>query len=163
MSKIDDIITQVEITEGGEKVTIDPSDTGGRTQYGISEKSNPDAWKDGKVTETEAREIYLNKYVRGPKFDHVPPSTLQSQLIDYGVNSGPAIAISKLQALLHVNADGVLGPDTLKRLAEEKDLNKLSNLLVGERIKMICKIVQKDPSQLKYLGGWIARALEFLV
>lgn len=157
-TEVDKVITQVEITEGGEKVTVDPTDKGGRTQYGISEKSNPKAWEDGVVTEKEAREIYYNKYVKGPKFDLITYLPLQAQLIDYGVNSGPAIAVSKLQGLVGAKVDGVLGPDTLSKLTDPVKINKL---LVGERIRMICKIVQKDPSQLKYLLGWCDRALQF--
>lgn len=163
MSLIDDEITQIEVEEGGSKVTNDPSDGGGRTQYGISEKSNPEAWKDGVVTELEARNIYYNKYVKGPKFDQITYAPLQVQLCDYGVNSGPAIAIQKLQFLLNLTPDGVIGPLTLELLSKVNNLPHLNNLLVGERIKMICKIVVKDPSQLKYLGGWINRSLEFMI
>lgn len=158
-SKVDEIITQIEISEGLDKVTNDPSDGGGRTQYGISEKSNPEAWKDGKVTEAEAREIYTRKYVLAPKFNLINYPPLQAQLIDFGVNSGPMIAIMKLQGILGVTQDGVLGPATLAKLTDPVKVNKL---LVIERVKMICKIVQKDPSQLKYLGGWINRSLEFI-
>ncbi len=159
MSKIDDIITQVEIDEGGSKVTNDPSDGGGRTQYGISERSNPEAWKDGKVTEAEAREIYFNKYVKGPKFDLVLDPKLQAQLIDFGVTSGPMVAIMKLQGVLGLKVDGVIGPITLTKINTTTNLN---NLLLSERIKMICKIVSKDTTQIKYLNGWINRSLEFM-
>src|SRR3990167_7239755 len=78
-------ITDVVRREGGETATNDPNDAGGRTQYGIAERSNPDAWKDGVVTEAEAREIYLKKYVILPKFNLVQDPTLMSQLIDFGV------------------------------------------------------------------------------
>lgn len=159
-TKIDEIITSVEVAEGGDRITVDPSDKGGRTQYGISEKSNPDAWKDGVVTEKEARKIYFNKYVKGPKFDQILNPNLQAQLIDYGVNSGPAIAIQKVQTILGIHVDGILGPASLGAI-NTTTIN-LNNRLVGERIKMICGIVVKDPSQLKYLAGWVNRAIEFL-
>jgi hypothetical protein len=38
----------------------------------------------------------------------------------------------------------------------------VSTRLVAARIRMICRIVKRDPSQLKYLAGWVDRALEFL-
>lgn len=163
MSQIDDDITQIEIEEGGDKVTVDPSDRGGRTQYGISEKSNPEAWKDGVVTEAEAREIYMQKYVITPKFNLITNPHLQSQLIDYGVNSGTYIAIQKLQTILGILPDGIIGPGTLDAISKYSHPDKLNNLLVAERIKMICKIVVKDATQLKYLNGWTNRALEFIV
>lgn len=163
MPNIDDVITEIEQDEGGDKLTNDPADGGGRTQYGIAEKSNPQAWADGKVTETEARDIYKNKYFIGPGFDKIPYTPLQAQLTDYGVTSGPAIAISKLQGVLGILVDGKIGPGTLDAVIHYPNPVKLNNLLVGERIKMIAKIIVRDPSQIKFLSGWINRALEFLV
>lgn len=160
MPTIDDIITDILVKEGGPKVTNDPLDAGGRTQYGISEASNPLAWLDGKVTEEEARAIYLQKYVIWPRFNLVPPS-LQTQLIDYGVNSGPLIATMKLQTILGMDADGVIGPKTLAALSLA-DPKWVNNELVKARVEMICRICQKNPSQLKYLLGWARRALSFL-
>ena len=158
---INDIIDGVIEREGGAKVTNDPADHGGRTQYGISERSNPEAWRDGRVTEEEAREIYFSKYIKGPGLIHIEDEHLRAQMADYSVNSGPAVAISKLQAILGVVVDGILGVKTLEALAlrQPRDVN---NQLVAARMLMICRIVQKVPSQLKYLVGWADRTLSFL-
>lgn len=163
MPSIPDIITSVIAREGGSQATNIPGDAGGRTQYGISERANPQAWLDGKVTEAEAREIYLQKYVVFPKFNLIPPShaKLQAQLIDYGVNSGPQLAITKLQAILGVEADGNLGPDTLRALMEA-DAKELNNKLVAARARMIGSVVAKNPTQVKFLLGLLDRALSFL-
>ena len=160
---INDIITELLNREGGSKVTSDPHDKGGRTQYGISEKYHPDAWKDGHVTEAEARSIYFNKYVKGPGYDKIPAShtAVLEQLVDFGVNSGPAIATAKLQGLLGVATDGVFGPRTLKALLAT-DARLINNALVRARIGMICSIVQDHPAQLRFLEGWVKRALEFI-
>lgn len=160
-NNMNDIITDIEHREGDGKVTNDPVDGGGRTQYGISEKSNPEAWADGKVTEAEARAIYQKKYVETPGFDKIPDGLLRTQLVDYGVNSGPGIAIQKLQEILTVGVDGVLGKATLDALTL-RDMNEVNNLLVASRVKMIGRIVTNRPDQLKYLNGWLSRALEFV-
>lgn len=156
-----DVIDDVIAREGGGKVTNNPIDKGGRTQYGISERSNPEAWADGKVTADEARAIYIRKYVEGPGFDKITDPQLRNQLIDFGVNSGPAVAIQKLQAIVGVTTDGVVGPDTLAALSKLHP-DDVCNSLVAARIRMICKIVQKNPSQLQFLLGWCDRALQFL-
>jgi lysozyme family protein len=161
MSKTDDIITDIEKAEGNGTVTNNPNDKGGRTQYGISEQSNPQAWVDGKVTEAEAREIYYNKYVKFPKFDQITNFNLQAQLIDFGVTSGSFVAIQKLQNILMVPVDGILGPTTFTVLAATDQI-KINNELVKARIRMICQIVKKNPSQLEFLLGWCDRALSFL-
>lgn len=156
-----DIIDDVIAREGGSKVTNNPADGGGRTQYGISERSNPEAWADGKVTAEEARAIYVKKYVEGPGFDKISDTQLRNQLIDFGVNSGPAVAISKLQAIVGVEVDGILGPETLAAISLLHP-DDVCNSLVVARVKMICRIVQKNPNQLQFLLGWCDRALQFL-
>lgn len=155
MTIIDDLLRR----EGAP--TNDPTDRGGRTQFGISETSNPEAWQDGKVTEAEARAIYERKYLVGPGFDKIVFTPLREQLVDFGVTSGPQLAISNLQTTLGVNPDGILGPNTLSHIPQ--DTRRVNNELVAARIRMIGRLVQKNPSQLKFLSGWLNRALEFLV
>lgn len=158
MATNEDIITGIEQREGGSAVTNDPADPGGLTQWGISQRSNPEAWKDDKVTEAEARNIYEQKYLKGPKFDQIKDFGLRSQLVDFGVNSGPMVAIQKLQIILGVNVDGILGPNTLDAI---KDARQVGNALVDARVLMICKLVQKSPAMLKDLVGLVNRALQF--
>lgn len=155
---VDDVMRREDRTLSG-VVTVD---TGGRTQFGISERANPDAWADNKVTEEEAREIYERKYVRTPKFHLIPDEALRAQLVDFGVNSGPMVAIMKLQQIIGADVDGTIGPDTLGRLSTQ-DIARVRIRLVAERIKLIGRVVTKDPkNQLTNLNGWLNRALEFL-
>lgn len=156
---IEDIITDVLKREGSQ--TNDSADKGGRTAFGVSEKSNLGAWLDDEVSEKEARAIYYKKYVKWPGFDKIEDDPLKAQLIDFGVNSGPQRAILALQTILGTEQDGLLGPETLTAL-EASDATKTNNKLVIERIKMFCNIVIRNPSQLKFLRGWINRGFEFL-
>lgn len=160
MPNVDDIITDVLELEGS-KETNDPRDTGGRTKYGISEKHNPEAWADNKVTEEEAREIYERKYVKGPGFDKIKDFQLRAQLVDFGVNSGPAVAIMRLQEILRVPADGILGPQTLTAL-DTIHPEEVNTLLAIKRALMIGRIVAKNVSQARFLVGWLDRALSFI-
>lgn len=156
-----DIISDIEQREGGGVVTHDPADGGGRTQYGISERSNPEAWADGHVTEEEARAIYLRKYVHAPGFDKLP-AILQPVCIDWGVVSGPQHVTGELQSLVGVPVDHLLGPATLGALPTTPEgLRRLTNQLVSARIAQVGRIVAKDGSQAKFVSGWLNRALEF--
>jgi lysozyme family protein len=156
------IIDAIIKAEGGDRETNDPLDKGGRTKFGLSEHSNPEVWADGDVTLAEARETYFKKYVVGPGFDKITDPKLQHQLVDFGVNSGPFVAVQRLQEALHVPTDGKLGPKTLDALAKA-DSRAINNALVESRVKLLCKICVKNPSQLKFLSGWVNRAFEFLV
>ena len=159
----DKIIDEVLEREGGARVTNDPSDSGGRTQYGIAERSNPTAWKNGPPTEKEARAIYLQKYVIGPGYHRIPPTHKKTQvmLIDYGVNSGPTIATQKVQEIVGAEVDGVLGNETLNKLVRWDD-RALCNALAAARMKMVCRLVQKRPKDLKFLYGWVDRITSFI-
>lgn len=159
MPSIESIINDILIREGA--ASNSSSDLGGRTQFGISERANPQAWADGKVTELEARAIYINKYVIGPGFDKITDQDLRAQLVDFGVNSGPQLAIMKLQECVGAVPDGILGPKTLL-LLEGIYIPSINNRLVSARVKMIGRIVSKNPSQIKWINGWLNRALEFL-
>ncbi len=156
---VNDIINDILRREGGP--SNDPVDKGGRTAFGISEKANADLWADGKVTEEEARDRYLQRYVVATGYDKIPDESLRAHMIDFGVNSGPYLATMKLQEILGVEKDGVIGSETLAAIAS-RDSKALNQALVIERVKMFVKIVQKTPTQVKFLGGWVNRAFEFL-
>lgn len=156
-----DIIDDIIKREGGDKETNSPNDKGGRTKYGIAEASNPKAWEDGIVTRDEARGIFEHKYIKTPGFDKITNEAVRNQLIDWGVNSGPGVAIKALQSLVGATSDGILGPDTLAK-ANAVEALWLNNQLVASRVKMIGRIVRKNPSQLEWLNGWLNRALEFI-
>lgn len=141
-------------------VTNFPNDRGGRTQWGIAEKHNPAAWADGKVSEAEARDIYAKKYLQ--PFAGLESHPAFEQLVDWGVTSGPRLAIQKLQEVVGVEADGSLGPKTLAAVAAFDPI-KLNNALVASHVKMIGRLVKRDPRQLSNLNGWLNRALEFII
>lgn len=156
-----DLIDSIILREGGSKATNDSSDRGGRTQYGISERSNPEAWKDGKVDYEEARKIYQRRYLE--PFKGLETYIFYEQLVDFGVTSGPRLAIQKLQEILGMEVDGIVGEETLAKVSESSSFSRvLNNNLLASRIKMIGRIVQKNPSQVKFLSGWLNRALEFI-
>lgn len=164
-----DIVDDIIRREGGATVTNDPSDSGGRTQYGISEHSHPEAWADGKVTPEEAREIYWSQYVK--PFRGISDQNLLHQLVDWGVPSGPETVAKLFQQIVGVEADGEIGPITLKAIedypggtlfGEPVSGKVLLNLAVRDaRTLFSAGIAKRRPKDLKYLLGWIKRTQEF--
>lgn len=159
---IDDII----LKEGG--FTNNPVDKGGPTNMGITIPTLS-RWRGMACTvedirslsKSEASDIYYELYIKRPKLDKIPDPHLQAQLVDFGVNSGPMLAITKLQQLIGAEDDGVLGGETLSKLAL-KDPRVVNNLLMAERIRMLGRIVTRSKSQIAFLDGWLTRALSFL-
>ncbi len=133
MARLDEIIDDVLRREGGDKYTNIPGDSGGPTKYGITlntlskwRKKPCTAADVEALTEAEARQIYTARYWYEPGFDRVAPisSEVADELMDTGVNMGPARAVEFLQRLLtafnnrgafypDLKVDGVLGQNTI--------------------------------------------------
>lgn len=110
---------------------------------------------------TQTQALFEQKFLVSTHIDQVQDERLRSQLLDWAVSSGPFVAIQNLQGILGLELDGLLGPDTLE-LVNKADPKLLGNNLVTARVKMICRVITKSPSQLKSLSGLVSRALEFL-
>lgn len=162
MSEVDKIIDR----EGG--FVNDLHDRGGATKYGITQATL--SWHLGRPATVDdvksmsidtARSIYERRYILNPGFDKVPTGVLHSNLVDFGVMSGPMLAIVHLQEILGVTADGVIGPETLGALSAASH-TLVNKQLVIRRALMAARLCKKDPNQLRFLGGWLTRFFSFL-
>jgi lysozyme family protein len=94
-----------------------PDDRGGPTNYGITQAVARANGYDGDMRdlpESLAREIYRRRYIVEPGFDRVATISpeIAGELIDTGVNMGPARATEFFQRLLNgLNARGSRYPD----------------------------------------------------
>jgi lysozyme family protein len=152
----------------GDVFTNDPKDRGGPTKFGITQATL--SWHLGRLATIEdvknldlatAKLIYEKRYILGPGFDKLPPGVLQSNLVDFGVMSGPQLATMHLQEVLGVPADGILGPQSLAALGTA-DLVAVNKQLVQRRCLMAARLCKKDPNQLRFLIGWMTRFFSFL-
>ena len=158
----------------------DPDDHGGPTRYGISlryaRRVGLDRDGDGDtdiddirlVTLDDARRMYREDFYRQPGVDGLPEA-IAPAMLDAAVNMGPPRAVMLLQSILDragfgpVSVDGVIGPKTraAAAVAAQKMGPYLVNALVDERIGWYRRLVERDPTQRRFLAGWIARAQEF--
>jgi lysozyme family protein len=95
-------------------------DPGGATNFGITRETlarfrgrSASVADVRNLTETEAGIIYRRLYWDAVRGDELPPG-IALTVFDAAVNSGPARALRLLQGVLSVQADGVIGPLTLK-------------------------------------------------
>ena len=151
MDQIDRLIKR----EGGSKVVNLKGDSGGVTKYGISSKNHPDVDVPN-LTYEMAREIYDKVYLGYSGIYHLP-QPLQEQMLDFAVHSGIGTAIKKLQLILNVTPDGVIGQKTLSALLTQ-DMKDICNALVKTRVLFLLNI---DKPQ--FWRGWIRRAMGFMV
>jgi lysozyme family protein len=164
----DDVIDRVLAAEGG--YVNDPSDVGGCTNHGITFATLA-AWRQTDVTcedvrlltQAEARDIYRHLYIRQPGFeDAISDSRLLALVVDFGVLSGPHTATAALQRALGVGDDGVLGAQTRRVLASQGGSPDVYRKVLADRIRHHVEIVIRNPSQARFLRGWLARLTGFL-
>jgi len=152
--------------EGG--YVNDPADKGGETNKGIIKKVY-DAYRTsiGKpiqsvknISDEEVKDIYYKNYWLAAKCDKLPVD-VDTVHFDAAVNCGPTQAAKFLQRSIGVNADGVVGDTTLAKV------NSMSSKVVvksyvSSRIDFYIDLVIKDVTQVKFLKGWIRRAISSL-
>lgn len=173
---IDDTIAGVIDREGG--YVNDPNDRGGATTYGITEavaRANGYTGSMRDMPRSVAERIYRQRYVVAPGFDRIwaIDALIGDELVDTGVNMGPATAAKFLQRALNalnrehrdfadVAIDGEAGPATraalsaflTKRGASGRTvLLALLNGLQAERYVALC---EARPANEAFLYGWIA-------
>ncbi|MGS4944288.1 glycoside hydrolase family 108 protein [Meridianimarinicoccus sp. RP-17] len=103
--------------EGG--FVDDPADPGGATNMGITigtlaaVRGTPVSREDVEnLTRDEARQIYRAHYWNALGCDSLPPG-IDLVVFDFGVNAGVSRSAKLLQKLVHVEADGEVGPITV--------------------------------------------------
>lgn len=174
-------IDRILKAEGG--YSDHPADKGGPTNFGITQavaRANGYRGEMAHLPESLAREIYKKRYVVRPGFDRVAVvhSGLAYELVDTGVNMGPAVAATFLQRWLNgfnqqgsryadVFVDGNIGEVTIAALraflawrGEEgaRVLIAAVNCTQGSRY---LDIAEANSAQEAFLYGWVKnRVLE---
>lgn len=169
MTPIDRIIEAILVREGS-KFTDDPTDQGGPTKFGITlppftEFLGREATVEElrKLTEATATQIYRDLYVIKPMYHRLVNEALRALVVDSGVLHGRGWTTRRLQEVVGATADGTIGPLTLQAIEFADKTNNLVNQFTRRRIHRIGRIVQRRPSQIKYVVGWLDRATAFLV
>ena len=144
--------------------TNDPNDTGGATMIGVTigtyrSYCRYKGWKTPSVNDLKNmpykvwRDIVYTMYWNKWKADTISDQSVANMVVDWVWHSGAA-TIKKVQAILGVTADGIVGPKTVDALNKDKDIK---NKVYQSRKAYFDAIVKKNPSQKKWLKGWMNR------
>lgn len=163
MAKIEQIIPFVLKWEGG--YVHHKKDKGGATNKGVTYKT----WeayckKKGKeaslttlrkMTNAEWMEIFKTGYWDAWKADSIMSQRVANICVDWSWMSGVKV-IKKVQKMLGLTADGVVGPKTLASINGHSE-DALFGQIKELRKKYYENIVRKDPAQQIFLKGWLNR------
>jgi lysozyme family protein len=111
-----------------------PRDPGGATNFGITcgtlsraRGRSASAEDVRQLTREEATSIYRRLYWNTVCADDLPPG-LDLALFDLAVNSGPTRAVQMLQRIIGVEADGLIGPLTLRAVRKADPVETIRHL-----------------------------------
>lgn len=146
--------------EGG--FVNNPNDKGGPTNKGIALRTFRNRFGSDKtvddlkaMTDDQWSEIIKSEYWNMCKGDDIASQSVAEIICDWCVNSGPS-QIRKIQFLLGVKSDGVVGPKTLSAI-NSQDPETFFNRIKAARERFYHDIIAKSPSQRVFLKGWINR------
>lgn len=142
-------VSHVLKMEGG--LVDNPSDPGGLTNFGISQRAYPQM-DIRNLTQSQAAQIYHEDYWEKIHGDELP-DPVAFALLDYAVNSGVGAAIRGLQRAIGAPVDGIMGPDTI-RLARIPVA--VVPALSTDRILMLMKL----PVWSSFGKGWTSRIIQ---
>jgi len=148
-------IKVVLVNEGG--YSINPSDPGGETNYGISKRAYPNV--DIKnLTPDAAAEIYRHDYWI---FGDLNSQDIATKLLDMAVNMGTSRAVSMCQMALndigeHIGVDGKWGPNTESTI-NGSDANALLPEIRACQSHYYTNLVAQRPELYQFLKGWLRR------
>ncbi len=155
-------LATVLLHEGG--YVNDKLDCGGATNKGITQKVY-DAWRRShvlstrsvaEISNTEVAAIYLTQYWN-PAWCEKLPEALGIVHFDAAVNHGVRRAIKLLQLAVGASDDGVMGRETMKSLETAlamTDEDAIIKAYLDERSDFYDEIVERDPTQVKFIAGW---------
>jgi lysozyme family protein len=151
--------------EGG--YTDDPADRGGATNKGITQSEYTD-WLRRQhlplrsvrhILNIEVEEIYRDAYWLEGDCDRLPwPVNLVH--FDACVNTGVTQAARFLPRSVDAEPDGQIGPKTLealRALLERETPLAVAERLVRRREPFYRRLAQVDPTQNRFLQGWLNR------
>lgn len=158
--------------EGG--YANDPHDRGGETYRGISRKNWP-GWSGWEQIDREkrakdfpacldrnadlqhrCRDFYQRNFWT-PTMADIADQDLANWLFDKSVNMGINRANKLLQQALGVVVDGVMGPKSMAAIRSAGPAELLKKCR-AEAKEFYTALADNDPSQKRFLKGWLARA-----
>ena len=163
-----DIYFPIENELEGVKFENVPGDSGGATKfgevvndlkkYGLDENGDGVIdWKDVRdLTVVDAAKVLKKIYWDIFDADNIQNQSLAMFIVDGALNQGIPTIVRFCQQILLLHVDGIIGKDTREAI-HSSDPENLFNQLFSLRNKKYHGIVSANPSQQKFLNGWMNR------
>ena len=114
-----------------------------------------------KLDLNHAKEIYFNNFWKS-FYDSMLYEKVAIKMFDVGVNAGTNRSNKLLQTALNslgskLKVDGLVGRTTLEEISKYKETDVLKSYCTTQA-NFYNSIVKNDPTQAKFIKGWLKRA-----
>ena len=148
--------------EGG--IVDDPDDAGGFTNKGITLKTFRSIYGKDKtkedlinITDEQWGKIFKEYYWDKLNADKIESQSIANMSVDWAYNAGVGTVAKKIQNIIGTKPDGIIGSGSLKLINTVQDSKELFNEIKAARIMFYKKLVEKKPTNAKFLKGWLNR------
>jgi lysozyme family protein len=163
MATFDTLFPHILKSEGTE-FEWDAVDTAGATRWGLITDDlktyyhdQTKTWQDVKnLTKDEAFKIYKKLYWDAFKADEIKNDSLAHFIVDGAINQGKGTITKYIQQVCGITADGIFGSATLAAVNAHNP-EELFEGLKQKRLEKYHRIVENNPSQQRFIKGWINR------
>lgn len=165
MAKLEPLAKFILSYEGG--FVNDPNDSGGATNKGVTiatwRAQGYDKDGDGDIdvqdlkiiTEADAVSIMRRNYWNRWHGDEIKDQSVANMLVDWVWSSGKP-AITLVQQMLGVKADGIVGAKTIAALNAQYPRTFLQKLRL-RRLRFLDGVVKATPKKKRFIAGWYRR------
>ena len=165
MAKLEPLAQFILSFEGG--FVNDPKDHGGATNRGVTiatwKAQGYDKDGDGDIdvqdlkliTAKDATDIMRRNYWNRWRADDIKDQSIANILVDWLWASGKP-AITLVQEMLKVKADGIVGPKTIAALNDQWPSTFFEKIKTRRR-QYIDRLIANNPSQKRFQAGWYRR------
>ncbi len=145
------------------------NDRGGATNRGVTLATFRQYYGQGKtveelkrLTDQQWEHIFKTGYWDKWLGDQIENQSVANICVDWAWASGTGTAIRKVQSVVGVKEDGIVGQQTLSAI-NKANQRHLFNKIKSARLQFVEGIVRRDPTQKENLKGWRNRiaALEY--
>jgi len=110
------------------------------------------------LTREQAEQIYLAEYWTPLRAAEMP-APVAIALLDWAVHSGVRFAARRLQRVLGVGLDGIVGDATIAALATRQPIDVAVELTIA-RARHQGSLMQGNPTLVRFAGGWGSRLVD---
>jgi lysozyme family protein len=165
MAKAEILMPLIQKWEGG--YSNNKNDNGGCTMKGVTISTYRKYFGESKtcsdlkkITDEEWLFIFHKGYWNPCMGDDIKDQSVANILVDWAWMSGVKTAVKKIQTLLGITVDGIVGKQTINAINLANGYH-LFNDIYNERKKFYYNLVEKNPKQEIFLKGWLNRLNDF--